>query len=547
MAIILSVSCLLSCKNQSEHGPKLSDVQSPITDTSQNQSVFCHGPFTQSLSIEAETDKNSDLYQISESALTSIHQDIQTLFKKMNGRILVSNSEPSGTPCSNKGDLSVCWFEKEYAPTLMIISKKNSLSDDEKLNISQAIVQSFGEIYEKLLSRYTILDGKPEEREESPIDGMTIPALAEYNAKTKSQVSLSNSDSLFGLFFSEYFCNEETARLMAIGFPETSQAFDHLKTNLSSEESLGLTGGVTSAIRYVSKTKIKGFTPTDPVKPQLEYNTTSPYYKITDINDTKSVTLPDASYIRAGKGQIAVAGDYEARFGLNGWYYKGDPRLIRGNLSEVCCYDRIIKNTNPRLEGKKPINIMIPGTFQGHFVASGKWADPDGPNARLVSQTYGGTTLGFQWGGRNTKESRGEAARVLAVQIKKLYEDGFYVNVVTHSHGGNVMAEAMAILKKEGFEGPLGEVLTIARPVRSDYTTDGLATEVVQAYTRSGDYVVPIGRNDFVGTKHISTRLRISDPNADLRIEFEKASHEKMQNSLEHILNVRSGVSDGTQ
>ncbi|MGE4158830.1 MAG: hypothetical protein AB7F75_07020 [Planctomycetota bacterium] len=79
----------------------------------------------------------------------------------------------------------------------------------------------------------------------------------------------------------------------------------------------------------------------------------------------------------------------------------------------------------------------------------------------------GDTAITFEWSGGNDRSSRTAAARELLRIIKNhKFKKGETLNIVTHSHGGNV-----ALDYSELFEAvPIDRLLTLSLPSRSDYS-----------------------------------------------------------------------------
>ena len=83
----------------------------------------------------------------------------------------------------------------------------------------------------------------------------------------------------------------------------------------------------------------------------------------------------------------------------------------------------------------------------------------------------------FTWSGENAWLERTRAARLLADYINKLQVEGWRCHVVAHSHGGNVIAEALPQL-----QGPVGEIPPTDRARGLTGTLATLGTPFVDAY-----------------------------------------------------------------
>jgi len=107
------------------------------------------------------------------------------------------------------------------------------------------------------------------------------------------------------------------------------------------------------------------------------------------------------------------------------------------------------------------LTIVVPGT----------WWSEDAWNAnadfvKQVGRTFGETPiiLGKDvWSGDNTDSARRNAAKALVDLINRKRRAGEPVNVVAHSHGGNVSAIASA-------DTQITNLVTLGTPVRGDYT-----------------------------------------------------------------------------
>jgi pimeloyl-ACP methyl ester carboxylesterase len=90
-----------------------------------------------------------------------------------------------------------------------------------------------------------------------------------------------------------------------------------------------------------------------------------------------------------------------------------------------------------------------------------------------VSAQLNDTTTRFEWSGGNTRTARTEAAKVLVKEIVAYTEenpDG-PINLVGHSHGGNVAIKASNMLADEGIK--VDNLITMGTPVRGDYQLSG--------------------------------------------------------------------------
>jgi hypothetical protein len=126
--------------------------------------------------------------------------------------------------------------------------------------------------------------------------------------------------------------------------------------------------------------------------------------------------------------------------------------------------------------------IIVHGTFAGPKLGKRCWhqpsdSDPKGFIARLnlALQQRGSAARcwahcseadqGFRWSGKNSWVDRTQAAAELGDYVTKLRREGWRCHIVAHSHGGNVVVEALhqmaAALPSAA---PLGRIVTLGTP-----------------------------------------------------------------------------------
>ena len=71
---------------------------------------------------------------------------------------------------------------------------------------------------------------------------------------------------------------------------------------------------------------------------------------------------------------------------------------------------------------------------------------------------------GFHWSGENNWIDRTLAASALADYVAKLRSDGWHCHIVAHSHGGNVLVEALPHLATLDSGKPQGKLVTLGTP-----------------------------------------------------------------------------------
>lgn len=123
--------------------------------------------------------------------------------------------------------------------------------------------------------------------------------------------------------------------------------------------------------------------------------------------------------------------------------------------------------------------VVVHGTWAGLQTGAVQWWQPpqagmadhfttrlDDALARRGSpaRCWTGTPREFHWSGHNAWLHRTEAAADLAAFLKTLTDDGIRYHLVGHSHGGNVIADALPSLQAGVANGTLGRVVTLGTP-----------------------------------------------------------------------------------
>ena len=96
------------------------------------------------------------------------------------------------------------------------------------------------------------------------------------------------------------------------------------------------------------------------------------------------------------------------------------------------------------------VYIIIHGTWGHPF----NWQMPGGDfyeELRISAQEYDATTAFLNWSGKNSHEARLEGARRL-VSLIKTYAPEDSINIVAHSHGGNVGILASQLLENSDYK-----------------------------------------------------------------------------------------------
>lgn len=114
------------------------------------------------------------------------------------------------------------------------------------------------------------------------------------------------------------------------------------------------------------------------------------------------------------------------------------------------------------------LTIVVPGTWHNRE----GWVNSD--FVKNVKNTFNDKnfvvfTKDNGWNGGDNSNERTVSAINLAYFVKQHRSDGEQLNIVAHSHGGNIVIEA---LSHGAFKGNIDNLITIGTPVRSDYKLD---------------------------------------------------------------------------
>ena len=172
---------------------------------------------------------------------------------------------------------------------------------------------------------------------------------------------------------------------------------------------------------------------------------------------------------------------------------------------------------NNPINGKDPsglLTVIIPGTNydQQDYSLGG-----DSENfVNAVGKTFGEKPAIFDWSGENTIDAREKAAESLAKMIKDhKFADGEKLNLIGHSHGGNI-----AILASKKTDKETDTLVTIGTPNRTTYQPNYekikqhfnvySSFDKVQRLGEVGDPLRVIGPNPrkFNGAENINAGLR---------------------------------------
>lgn len=151
------------------------------------------------------------------------------------------------------------------------------------------------------------------------------------------------------------------------------------------------------------------------------------------------------------------------------------------NLRHHNSYSYATQDPANKVDPDGKLTIIVPGTYYDNRVWN--WSNTKTDFFYKVAGTFadnvGGETIIWndyeKWSGKNSNEDRSKAAKELAKFINNYdYKDGEKLNIVAHSHGGNVVKEASHLISRQ-----IDTLATLGTPQRSDYNIN---TNMVNTY-----------------------------------------------------------------
>ncbi|RMG86222.1 MAG: hypothetical protein D6712_07980 [Chloroflexi bacterium] len=143
------------------------------------------------------------------------------------------------------------------------------------------------------------------------------------------------------------------------------------------------------------------------------------------------------------------------------YYQPGTGRYLARDADLYAGY--VYASNNPSI-GYDPyglLTIIVHGTY----AENAKWAQPGSPFNQAVSETFHEDAVAFSWCGGNSLIARMDAALRLVKFIRQHLRPGEKLNIVAHSHGGNVVK--MATLFASDID--LTNFVELGTPQRPDY------------------------------------------------------------------------------
>ncbi|WP_219349856.1 hemagglutinin repeat-containing protein [Helicobacter sp. 13S00482-2] len=148
----------------------------------------------------------------------------------------------------------------------------------------------------------------------------------------------------------------------------------------------------------------------------------------------------------------------------------------------------------------------------------------------------------FIWSGQNNKPARTRAAKELLKQIQKPYDykPGEELNIIAHSHGGNVVKEMSNLYDYSKYKTPI--IVNIATPNRKDYVMSPNVKEFYNVYNAKDEFIQGFaGGYDFSSGESRIPRIRFIDHSNQLARE-PNAVNIKIDKDFGNFLNNHSKV-----
>lgn len=357
------------------------------------------------------------------SSLSAVHPVLQDKFVKFGGEIVFHEDLKNGCPNMYSGlqYKAMCLTTDDYVPKLHL--SINYDKNVDAVDISQGIVRMFGKVYDRLLSRVFLQQGKALETFNSITDETAFRLTDTLNQLNRSNISFEYADLVFASIFDQYYCSKQDRKHMqttSLPLFEIMQRFNQYLDSLQSspEQALSLNR---AAVAVGNEIIIKSGELTIPKRIFSQaVHISSPALELPNLKsmDYKVKALPDATQAKYAllfkqknivkQGAVTVPTDVADSFkdlsltsssidykpdgpGDIGYRYTGEPRLVLSTFEAQTSSVKVSK----RFEGKTPMNIYIPGTFQGEAPAKGQFGDPEGITGNALVRTYGGVQLLF--------------------------------------------------------------------------------------------------------------------------------------------------------
>jgi RHS repeat-associated protein len=186
----------------------------------------------------------------------------------------------------------------------------------------------------------------------------------------------------------------------------------------------------------------------------------------------------------------------------SGRYVESDP--IRHHGGDVNYYRYAAGSPSKRFDFNGLLTIIVHGTYS----PSAKWAQPGSDFNTSVSNTFGDKAVSFNWTGGNNDSAREDAALALAVFIQGRLGDNEALNIVAHSHGGNVV-KLYSQLAEARF---INTLITLGTPQRCDYVINRSKVGKYLNIFSSSDLVQVSGGGQIYSAQHEMGPVGRTDP-----------------------------------
>ncbi|MFK7872857.1 MAG: hypothetical protein AB8C84_06745 [Oligoflexales bacterium] len=553
LRILILFLLLFSCK-ESDRGPYQKATQpnhySHDASLIDSEDTICSTPNPSKhdfIDIRQETSHNSHFLtsQTQEAiklALSTVPFTLLDSFQKAGGSVVITDQFSILCPDS----LFSCWKTNENQNPSVIVSSLEEGQIWATSYLQKSFLNSIGMIHIEVLESFTFTKEKSNSFKDPVFENFLISLSQEVSQDLNIPTYIESGADLYGVLFAEYFCSDQSRQNFNENAPRTQKLF----TQIFSQQ-LELTASPRSG-------SILTNTRTHEIKKQNEIIRDQPQRIDIDFSGRGTIVTQRANERALETVKPQFQGHYkklvEDHPRINteapGHYIEGTSNLdYTYNGLERFIYSsktgnvRNIDNISG-LNQEKPITIMVHGTkCSKGCVKTGKWAHPDSAMPVNLRSHYGGDVISFQWSGSVRDSERRKAGSVLAEEISYLRKEGFEVNLIGHSHGGNVIIEALNKAQENDptFE-TKGEFVSLARPVRGDYKLkDKKLTSYFTAASGKGDIIQRLGGR-FVGSGGRS------DIFADLNIFFErnKSQHNKLKKALLEVVE-QSAIERRTQ
>jgi len=142
---------------------------------------------------------------------------------------------------------------------------------------------------------------------------------------------------------------------------------------------------------------------------------------------------------------------------------RDNPRKFLQDPQQLNGYSYVRNNPLNFIDPEGLFTVVVPGTGYDKDDWSNDGSAGDFINS--VGETFGEPAEVFHWSGNNNKKAREAAANNLANQINNHnFDEGEQLNIVGHSHGGNI-----GILASQMTDKKIDNLVTLATPVRRSY------------------------------------------------------------------------------